>query len=65
MSLGPTRSGIFNVKVDPRPGLLRRVISPPIAVASRLEIASPNPVPPYLRVVDASAWVNGLNIVAC
>jgi hypothetical protein len=27
----------------------------------RLQITSPSPVPPWMRVVDASAWVNGLN----
>lgn len=30
--------------------------SPPMASAKFLEIARPRPVPPYLRVVDASAW---------
>ena len=30
-----------------------------MAVTSSREIASPSPVPPYSRVVDESAWVNG------
>ena len=30
-------------------------IAPPISSTSCLDIASPNPVPPYLRVVEASA----------
>jgi hypothetical protein len=30
-------------------------MSPPIIWQNRLLIASPRPVPPYLRVVDASA----------
>jgi hypothetical protein len=33
-------------------------MSPPINRDRRLEIASPRPVPPYRRVVDASACVN-------
>jgi hypothetical protein len=39
------------VKVEPRPGSLSTVISPPIIWQKRLLIASPRPVPPYLRVV--------------
>ena len=39
----------------------RTPICPPISSASRLQIASPSPVPPYLRVVEASAWENGWN----
>ena len=34
---------------------------PPISSASRLLIARPRPVPPYLRVVDESACVNDWN----
>ena len=37
---------------------------PPIISTSCLHIASPSPVPPYLRVVDASAWTNGENSAA-
>ena len=34
---------------------------PPISSASRLLIARPRPVPPYLRVVDESACENDWN----
>ena len=44
------------VKVEPRPGSLVTVMSPPIIWQKRLLIASPRPVLPYLRVVEASAW---------
>ena len=37
---------------------------PPIISTSRLQIVSPRPVPPYLRVVEPSACVNGWNIRA-
>ena len=36
-------------------------MSPPIIVQNRRLIARPRPVPPYLRVVDASTWVNSWN----
>jgi OpgC protein len=35
------------VKVEPRPGSLSTVMSPPIIWQKRLLIASPRPVPPY------------------
>ena len=44
------------VKVEPRPGSLATVMSPPIIWQKRRLIARPSPVPPYLRVVEASAW---------
>ena len=44
-----------NQKVEPWPGVLSTPIWPPISSTSCLEIASPNPVPPYLRVVEPSA----------
>ena len=43
------------------PGALSTPISPPISSTSCLEIARPSPVPPYLRVVEPSAWANGWN----
>ncbi len=50
---------IVNENVAPRPGPpLSAHIVPPISSASRLLMASPSPVPPYLRVVEASAWLN-------
>ena len=46
-------------KVDPLPSpSLSAHMCPPISSARRLLIASPSPVPPYLRVVDESACVN-------
>jgi len=53
--------GRWIVKVEPRPGSLSTVMSPPIIWQKRLVIASPRPVPPYLQVVDASAWENSWN----
>ena len=49
------------MKVDPWPGVLSTVTSPPINWAILRVIASPRPVPPYRLVVDASAWVNAWN----
>jgi hypothetical protein len=43
-------------KVEPRPGALSRRISPPIRVTRWLEMDSPRPVPPNLRVIELSAW---------
>ena len=51
----------MNQNVLPSPGTLRAPMSPPIAVTSWREIARPSPVPPWVRVVDASAWRNGSN----
>ncbi len=45
--------------VLPAPGSLSSQIWPPISSTSRLQIVSPSPVPPCLRVVDMSAWVKG------
>ena len=39
------------VKVEPRPGSLSTVMSPPIIWQKRRLIASPRPVPPYLLAV--------------
>ena len=49
------------MKVEPRPGSLVTVMSPPIIWQKRRLIASPRPVPPYLRVVEASAWTKSWN----
>ena len=54
-------AGRRTVKVEPCPGALATVMSPPIIRQRRRLIASPSPVPPYLRVVEASAWVNASN----
>ena len=41
--------------------MLSTQILPSIISTSRLEIESPSPVPPYFRVVELSAWLNGWN----
>ena len=51
--------------VLPRPTSLSSQISPPIIWTSRAEIARPSPVPPYLRVVDVSAWEKALKSFCC
>ena len=53
---------IVKENVDPLPGpSLCAHMRPPISSARRLLIASPSPVPPYLRVVDESACENDWN----
>jgi hypothetical protein len=47
------------VKVLPRPTTLVAVMVPFIASTRRRTMASPRPVPPKRRVVEASAWVKG------
>ena len=60
--LGRARSACVKWKVEPVPGpALSTHIVPPISSASRLLMASPSPVPPYLRVVALSAWLNDWN----
>ena len=54
----PFDSGKKTVKVEPRPGSLATWISPPRSPAIFREMVSPSPVPPYLRVVAASACWN-------
>ncbi|MNM62985.1 hypothetical protein D3C81_743380 [compost metagenome] len=46
-------------KVEPRPGSLSTQMRPPINSTRCREMARPNPVPPYLRVVVLSAWLKG------
>ena len=41
--------------------LLSAVTVPSMSSARRRLIASPRPVPPYRRAIDASAWLNDLN----
>ena len=53
-SAGQPKTAV-NQKVDPAPSSLSTPISPPIVSASCRDIARPRPVPPYLRVVEASA----------
>ena len=47
----------WNVEPRPAPALSTSIV-PPINSASSLLIARPRPVPPYLRVVLLSAWLN-------
>ena len=54
---GATWTGKRIVKRVPSPRVLSTVIFPPIISQNRLEIVRPSPVPPYLRLVDASACV--------
>jgi hypothetical protein len=58
-------NAIVQVKVAPCPGVLSRLISPPIASTRRFEIASPRPVPPNRRPAPASACSNSSKIRAC
>ena len=55
--------GLQGVSFTPLLGLFAFAtpISPFIISTSRFEMASPSPVPPYLRVVDPSAWLNAWN----
>jgi hypothetical protein len=41
-------------KVEPRPGADSTQIFPPCSSTIRFEIASPRPVPPFLRVIALS-----------
>ncbi len=52
-------TGNWIVKVDPSPGVLSSWMEPPMASQIFLVMARPSPVPPNLRVVEASACVNG------
>ena len=56
-------TGASKVKRRPCGSTVSAVIEPPIRVASSPQIDSPRPVPPYRRVVEASAWTNFLNRV--
>src|SRR5271166_2357913 len=63
---GPTYlSGRNSVKVLPTPGELRKWISPPSRFDNSRLIARPNPVPPYLRLVLASACWNASKMIFC
>ncbi|OQA08481.1 MAG: hypothetical protein BWY66_00963 [bacterium ADurb.Bin374] len=52
-------------KVDPLPGWLSTQMRPCIISTRCREMARPRPEPPYLRVVEASAWLNDWNSFAC
>ena len=55
----------MNRNVLPWPGALSTQIRPPINSTSCVEMVSPRPVPPYLRVVDPSACVKASKIIRC
>ena len=58
--IGASGSRSSNQNVDPAPGVLSTPIRPH-QLDQALEIARPRPVPPYFRVVEASAWLNSVN----
>ena len=58
-------SSRLNQNVAPRPGSLTMPISPPICSTSPLTITRPRPVPPYWRVIEASAWLKSLKTLCC
>jgi hypothetical protein len=53
------------VNVLPCPGVLLSLISPPSIWAISRLIASPRPVPPYLRLVLPSACWNASKMICC
>ena len=57
----PLRSGRVNQNLEPLPTVLSAPIWPPMASTRPLAMERPRPVPPCRRVVEASAWTNGLN----
>ncbi len=48
----------------PTPGVLLTLMVPPISSTSCLEMVRPRPVPPYLREIEPSAWLNDWNSLA-
>src|SRR5215469_13005404 len=50
-----TMTGRVNANVEPRPGCDSTQILPPCISMMRFDMASPNPVPPFLRVIALSA----------
>ena len=54
-----------NQKFDPVPTALLTPIWPSIRSTNPREMASPKPVPPYLRVVEPSACENGWKMRDC
>src|SRR5262249_42829052 len=53
-----TMIGSENAKSEPRPGWDSTQIRPPCISMMRLDMASPRPVPPFLRVMALSACWN-------
>src|SRR5262249_4597092 len=50
-----TMTGSVKVKVEPWPGCDSTQIRPPCISMMRFDMASPKPVPPFLRVIALSA----------
>ena len=61
---GAAGSVIASEKVEPWPGWLTTVMSPPMSVASWRLIARPSPVPPKRRVVEPSSCTKASKIAA-
>src|SRR5262245_43696063 len=59
-----TSTGSKTKKVEPCPGRESTQIRPPCISIIRFEIASPSPVPPFLRVIELSACWNSWNSFA-
>ena len=59
--IGASGSRSSNQNVEPGARRALHPDPPPINSTRRLEIARPRPVPPYFRVVEASAWLNSVN----
>ena len=53
-----TTTGSVNENVEPRPGCNSTQILPPCISMMRFDMASPKPVPPFLRVMALSACWN-------
>ena len=62
-SVSGSPSLIRTSKLDPVPGALRTLTSPPMRCASSRTIYSPRPVPPWRRVSELSTCTKGLNSV--
>ncbi len=58
VEFGTAAALIVNSKFEPIPGSLSSQIAPPSISQSRWQIARPKPVPPCLRLVEASTWLN-------
>ena len=54
-------TGSTTVNVDPSPGVLTTVMSPPSNWQNMRLMANPSPVPPYFLVVESSACENAWN----
>ena len=61
-----TRTRTVKWNVVPCPGVLSTQMRPPIICDERrTEMVRPSPVPPYVRVMEPSAWLKASKIIAC